>query len=225
MRIAQLTDLHVGPMIGLDYVRRAVGLVQLAQPDITVFTGDLVTRADAASDELADLLAELPPKDERFAVLGNHDYWSDPRAVYSTLSRAGFGVLMNRATVLNRGGQCLCIAGVDDLWGGRPDGQAALAYVEPGTPCVMLCHNPDYAEDLPSGGRVDLMLCGHTHGGQFKIPFGPRPILPIDNPKYAAGLAQGPRCQVYTSVGLGMIGVPFRFNCRPELTLITLRRA
>ena len=92
-------------------------------------------------------------------------------------------------------------------------------------PRLLLSHNPDYAEALGESPRVDLMLCGHTHGGQFRLPFiGPLRV-PIRHRKYAAGLAQGPRCPVYTSVGLGMVGMRCRFYCRPELPVITLRRA
>ena len=126
--------------------------------------------------------------------------------------------------VATRGGAGLWVAGVDDLWEGSPDLAAALAGVPEAVPRILLCHNPDYAEQMQHTPRVDLMLCGHTHGGQVKIPFGPRPRLPIRHRRYAAGLVEGPCCQVYTSCGLGMVGVPIRFNCRPELAIVTLRR-
>ncbi len=224
VRIAQLTDIHVGRLIDLDYVRKIVEKTNAAKPDVIVLTGDYVSRTDAIDDNLAEVLGRLQAPFGKFAVLGNHDHWTDPAAVRSVLAKAGIVDLTGRNTILNRGGAGLCLAGLDDLWEGRHDLSVALAGVDDNVPRVLLCHNPDYAERMPASPRVDLMLCGHSHGGQFKIPFGPRPRLPIRHAKYAAGLASGPHCQVYTSVGLGMIGIPIRFNCRPELAVITLRR-
>ncbi len=224
VRIAQLTDIHVGRLINLDYVRKAVAKTNAAGPDVVVLTGDYVSRTDAIDDNLAEALAALQAPHGKFAVLGNHDHWTDPAAMRSVLKQAGIADLTNRHAILDRGDARLCLAGVDDLWEGRQDLAGALSGVDESVPRVLLCHNPDYAEQMPAVPRVDLMLAGHSHGGQFKIPFGPRPKLPIRYAKYAAGLASGPRCQVYTSVGLGMVGIPIRFNCRPELTMITLRR-
>jgi len=223
VRIAHLTDLHVGRLISLDYVRKVVDVTNDAQPDVVVLTGDYVSRRDAIVPALGTALGDLRAPEGVFAVPGNHDYWTDAPAVVSTISAVGIELLTNRHRVLVRDGQGLCIAGVDDLWEGAPDLAAALAGVDEAQPRVLLCHNPDYAEQMPAHPRVDLMLCGHTHGGQVKIPFGGRPRLPIQHVKYAAGLVQGPRCKVYTSVGLGMVGIPVRFNCRPELAIITLR--
>lgn len=224
VRIAQLTDIHVGRLIGLDYVREVVDKTNAAAPDMIVLTGDYVSRTDAIDDDLADVLSALQAPHGKFAVLGNHDHWTDPAAMRSVLKQADVADLTNRHTILERGCAGLCLAGVDDLWEGRQDLAGALAGVDESVPRILLCHNPDYAEQMPAVPRVDLMLCGHSHGGQFKIPFGPRPRLPIRYAQYAAGLASGPRCPVYTSVGLGMVGIPIRFNCRPELTIITLRR-
>lgn len=92
-------------------------------------------------------------------------------------------------------------------------------------PRVLLAHNPDYAEQMPASPRVDLMLCGHTHGGQIRLPLLGALALPIRHRQYAAGLVHGPQCNVYISRGIGMVGIPIRFNCRPELALITLHRA
>ncbi|MCK4574471.1 MAG: metallophosphoesterase, partial [candidate division Zixibacteria bacterium] len=223
VRIAQLTDIHVGRLINLDYVRRAVEKTKAAKPDLIVLTGDYVSRTDAIDDNLAEALGRLSAPHGKFAVLGNHDHWTDPVAMLLVLEKAGITNLTNRHTILDRGGARLCLAGVDDLWEGRQDLAGALSGVDEDVPRVLLCHNPDYAEQMPMVPRVDLMLAGHSHGGQFKIPFGPRPRLPIRYAKYAAGLAAGPHCPVYTSVGLGMVGIPIRFNCRPELTIITLR--
>jgi uncharacterized protein len=227
-RIALLTDLHYGRLTKLDHVRRIVKLTNAARPDVVVFTGDLVSRLESPEVPLAKALAEISAPLSKFAVPGNHDYWSGFGPVSQCLRDAGFTLLINSHTVLRRQGQPLVLAGVDDLWAGRPDLAGALARLSSDAAeakRIVLCHNPDYADIMPAQPRVDLMLCGHTHGGQVKIPFGPRPELPIENEKYAAGLAQGPQCRLYTSVGLGMVGIPIRFNCRPEIAIITLQAA
>ena len=225
VRIAHLTDIHAGKLIDLDYVRKVVTMTLAESPDVIALTGDFVTGVGAITAELARVLGRLRAPKGKFAVLGNHDHWADARGVRSLLSTAGITLLTNRNVLLEEKGGKLCLAGVGDLWSDRQLLDAALADLDEEVPRVLLCHNPDYAEIMPATPRVDLMLCGHTHGGQFKIPFGPRPRLPVGYPKYAAGLARGPRCPVYTSRGLGMVGIPVRFNCRPELPIITLRTA
>ena len=140
------------------------------------------------------------------------------------LRNAGVTVLDNACAIVRRDGQSLCIAGVEDPWHGHPSTERALDGLDEDVCRVLLCHNPDYAEEMPARPRVDLMLAGHTHGGQVKIPFGPRPRLPIDYKKYGAGLVRGPHCPVYVTRGIGMIAPPVRFNCRPEVAIITLRK-
>jgi len=225
LRIAHLTDMHLGRFTGIDQLLKAVELANSASPDLIVITGDFVNSAKFINPALTEALKKLQGVGGKFAVLGNHDHWTNPSAIEGVLSAAGITMLTNTHIILRRGEEAICIAGVDDLWTGQQLLESALTGIGKDVPRIVLCHNPDYADQMPPSPRVDLLLCGHSHGGQVKIPFGPRPILPIDNPKYAAGLAQGPHCQVYTSCGLGMIGIPVRFNCRPELPIITLRRA
>ncbi|MDD4062145.1 MAG: metallophosphoesterase, partial [Kiritimatiellae bacterium] len=161
------------------------------------------------------------------SVLGNHDYWTDAPRVAASLESAGIPLLTNKHVLLRRDGDVLCIAGVNDVWSTNPppDAAAALAGVPQDVPRIVLCHNPDYAEVAPRDVRIDLMLSGHTHGGQVRLPFVGPLILPIQHRKYAEGLVQGPTCPVFISRGLGMVGVPMRLNCKPELPLITLRKA
>lgn len=225
VRIAHLTDLHVGRLIGLDYVRKVVKLTLAESPDVIVLTGDYVSRTPAITPEYAAALKDLRAPLGQFAVLGNHDHWTDLARVQAMLKSAGISLLTNTHVLLRKNGDTLCLAGVGDLWEDKQRIERALGGVADEVPRILLSHNPDYAETMPASPRVDLMLCGHTHGGQVKIPFGPRPQLPIVYTKYAAGLNRGPHCPVYTSVGLGMVGIPVRFNCRPELPIITLKRS
>lgn len=223
--IAHLSDLHFGPLVGMDYLLKAVNLVNDAEPDIIVITGDFISGRGAANGALSEMLSQLRAPEGVMAVPGNHDRWSGFAAVRSAAALAGVEVLTNSHRILARGGQKLCIAGVDDLMTGRPDLAQALGGVPDTAPRVLLAHNPDYAEQMPASPRVDLMLCGHTHGGQIRLPLLGALALPIRHRQYAAGLVHGPQCNVYISRGIGMVGIPIRFNCRPELALITLHRA
>lgn len=224
VRIAQITDIHIGRNSSLDHARQIVDMCNDLQPDITVLTGDLVSRADAITRALVEVLRDLRAGIGKFAVLGNHDYWTNAHMVIASLESAGIDLLTNKHRILTRKGQKLCIAGVDDLYSNNADVVKALAGVDPKVCRILLCHNPDYAEMLPPEPRVDLMLAGHTHGGQVNLPILGPIILPIEHKKYAQGLVAGPRCPVFISRGLGMVTIPVRFNCRPELPLITLRR-
>lgn len=223
VRIAQISDIHVGRFSDMDHAREIVDMTNDLQPDIVALTGDYVSRAGAITPALVEALRDLRTKD-KFAVLGNHDYWADASRMAATLESAGIVLLTNRHVLLRRGGGRLCLAGVNDVWSvPPPDAAAALAGVPSNVPRIVLCHNPDYAEVVPRNLRIDLMLCGHTHGGQVRLPFLGAPLLPITHRKYAEGLVAGPVCPVFVSRGLGMVSIPVRFNCPPELPLITLR--
>ncbi|MCD4823627.1 MAG: metallophosphoesterase [Phycisphaerae bacterium] len=224
VRIAHITDIHVGALSNLDDARDIVNMANALNPDIVVMTGDYVSRAAAITRALVEVIRDLRAKVAKFAVLGNHDYWTNSAAMINLFEETGVKMLTNRSHVLRRKGQPLCFAGVDDLMAGRPDLYRALTGVDKQIPRILLCHNPDFAEMMPKNPRVDMMLCGHTHGGQIKIPLIGPLVLPITHKKYAEGLVQGPRCPVFISRGLGMVKFPVRFNCRPELPLITLRR-
>ena len=225
VRIAHLTDFHVGRFLDLDDVRGVIDTTLAEKPDLVVLTGDYVSRPEAITAEYGKLLATLEAPLGVFAVLGNHDHWTDAPRVTEMLRAAGIRLLANTHVVLRRGTARLCLAGVADLWEDDPSVERALAGVDEGVPRVLLCHNPDYAEAMPARPRVDVVFAGHTHGGQVKIPFGPRPRLPVKHKKYGSGLVEGPHCPVYVSRGIGMVGIPMRFNCRPEIPIITLRGA
>jgi predicted MPP superfamily phosphohydrolase len=224
LRVVHLTDLHLGRLIGADYLTRAVEMANAARPDLAVLTGDFVTHFDESNVSLDEILAGLRAPLGRLAVLGNHDYAVGADRVAELLTRAGVTVLRNDSRLLMRDGAALCVAGVEDMWRGRPDLAHATRGVGPDVPRIVLVHNPDYADNMPEGVRADVLLCGHTHGGQVRLPWIGAPRLPIRNRRYASGLAAGPRCCVYVSRGLGMVGVPVRLSCRPEMPVLTFRR-
>jgi predicted MPP superfamily phosphohydrolase len=142
--------------------------------------------------------------------------------VSSAVELAGFTLLPNRHIVLSRGGANLYLAGVDDIWAQRQNLSAALEGIPPDSAVILLAHEPDYADEVAASGQVGLQLSGHTHGGQVRIPGWGAPVLPWLGQKYDAGLFQVGGMALYVNRGLGM-AVPYvRFNCRPEITHITL---
>jgi predicted MPP superfamily phosphohydrolase len=225
--LAQVSDLHVGPVVDRDYIHGALDRVSALGADIVVVTGDFMTaRGGEQIDRTLRAIARLRPgRLATYAVLGNHDYGETYRdaSAAETLARrlgdAGFTVLRN-ATANVAG---LTVAGLDDLWGTNFDPKGVLAGLDARAANLVLVHNPDVA-DLPVwGGYKGWILCGHTHGGQCSAPlFGP-PVLPVANKRYTSGeidLADGRR--LYINPGLGYLR-RVRFNVPPEITLFTLR--
>jgi hypothetical protein len=221
-RIAHLTDVHVGRWISLEQVAEMVALANAAKPDLIFFTGDLVSPRSAITPQLGKVLAGLEAELGVFAVLGNHDHWTDPRRIRRLLSEAGIRELRNEGTLLQRKGDPLWLAGTTDLWEETPCLEKAMVGAPVGVPRLLMQHNPDFAEELTPADGVDFMVSGHTHGGQVRLPGKLPIILPIRHRRYAAGMVRGPGCGVYVSRGLGVIGPGVRFNCRPELPVYAL---
>jgi predicted MPP superfamily phosphohydrolase len=168
---------------------------------------------------------------QRYAILGNHDAFLGEKDVTAALTANGMVVLRNSYLPLERNGSRIWLSGLDDVIGGDPDLTAAIPKSirnVPNEPVILMCHAPDYADQLlahPAGKSVDLMLSGHTHGGQVRLPLVGALDLPIMGRRYVEGLFHLGGMQLYVNRGLGTIGVPFRLDCPPEITSITLRRA
>ena len=226
-RIAQVSDMHRGPYVTEEYLRRCGALVDSLAPDLVVATGDFVDHRVRWAESCAAALSGLRAPDGVFAVLGNHDHWSeDAQQVAAALEGAGLRMLTNRSARLQRSGRSWWLCGVDDIWSGRPDLDAALRDVPETGFRILLCHEPDFADRAAAWG-IPLQLSGHSHGGQVRLP-GCRPfVAPPYGRKYPQGLQQVERSPslVYTNVGLGVIFPPIRLNCRPEVTLLTLDAA
>ena len=231
LTIAQLSDLHYHPLFSAGVIRKAVAFVHLLQPDIVVLTGDFVTLSEfrdedpaaaQAADPCLDLLASLRPPLGVYAVLGNHDTFTDPNHVAEAITSRGFKLLQNQALPVERDRKRIWMAGVQDALGGFPDLNTTLARIPKKEPVVLLAHEPDFADESAQHA-VDLQLSGHSHGGQVRIPFLPPPALPRLGRKYPVGKYTIGRMQLYTNVGLGTIGVPMRIGATPEVTMFTLR--
>lgn len=223
-RIAQISDIHVGPTIRGDYLRRIVSAVNRLEPDMVAITGDLV---DGSVRELAphvSPLAELAARHGTYFVTGNHEYYSGAHGWIAELRRLGITVLLNQHVLLSHDGALAVVAGVTDFSAGhfdpahRSDPAAAMlgAPIDAGVK-LLLAHQPRSAPAAQHAG-FDLQLSGHTHGGQF-MPWNF--FVKMQQP-FVAGLHRLGRLWVYTSRGTGYWGPPKRFGAPSEITLLTL---
>ncbi|WP_232277319.1 metallophosphoesterase [Paenibacillus sp. 481] len=228
LRIAHISDIHFGHYFDENHLAQLVQQIQAEQPDMICLTGDLLDSEFSAADKAVAALSQLKAPFGKFAVLGNHDYRRGIDLATNVLVQTGFQVLTNRNHVIERQGHRLAIAGIDDVLDGRPDMEQALSGISADTCCMLLAHEPDWA-DVSYNYAVDLQLSGHSHGGQVRIPLVGAILLPELGQKYADGyyeLRSGNSAvnslAVYTSRGVGTTIMPVRFSCPPEWTLITL---
>ena len=230
VKIAHLTDFHCGAHIPHGYLEDAIERTLAEKPDVIALTGDFIDRGHVHVVKAAKLLHPLKAPHGVFAVLGNHDfavhtarghrrYPELHQVVTDALSAEGICVLRNRAVRLEREGAGLVVAGVDDLWSGEADPAAALADQCPDTPRVVLAHNPQSVETF-GDLRADLILSGHTHGGQIDWPGLGRILLGRKARRWAAGLYPHNGGHIYVNKGVGF-GWRFRFGVRPEVAIFT----
>ena len=224
LKIVQLSDLHLGLLVGRERLRTVLSTVRRAEPDIIVATGDLLDGQGDNLPEFAALLREIPARHGKFAILGNHELYSGSAHATAFLEAAGFVVLRNEARAVAGG---LVIAGVDDRRGATwplaaADGEGPLlAALDAENRFVLLLkHRPQVNQ--ASVGRFDLQLSGHVHGGQL-FPFG----LVVERfyPVTASALQPLAKGSLYVSRGAGTWGPPIRVLAPPEVNLIELRAA
>jgi uncharacterized protein len=243
MRVVQLSDIHLDEFTEPFFLRHVIDRVNAIKPDLVLITGDFVTAesrskaspslrskksARVAAWQCAGILAGLDCK-AIYAVLGNHDFGVGPQGVVAALETNGITVLRNVCTPIERAGSRIWLAGLDDPLEGHPDpGQAIPEPIRnvPNEPVILMCHGPDYADYLlghPAGQSVDMMLSGHSHGGQIRLPLLGALVLPPYARKYVEGWFRLGRLQLYVNRGIGTVGLPFRFDCPPEIAVFTLR--
>lgn len=231
--IALLSDFHYDRHFSVHPLKAAIGMVNALNPDLIALTGDFVSIPLLSSNDAeaavraapcAQLVGQLKAPHGLWAVLGNHDFFSDPVEVTNALHSQGIPVLANQSVPIERDGARFWLSGVGDVLGGQARLETALQPVAPGEATVLLAHEPDYADHV-ARHPVDLQLSGHSHGGQVRLPFIRPLYLPEMARKYVAGLYQVGPLTVYTNRGLGTIGVPVRLNCPPEITLLTMKRS
>lgn len=224
-RIAVLSDFHLHPFTTIHQVRAAVALANGLRPDLVVLLGDYVDASVEAIYELAPELADLNARFGVYGVLGNHDHWKGARIVRRALRDSGIAVLQNSGVPLTIGQSELFLAGLESAWSGRPDIDAALSSRRREVPTVLLVHEPDYADTSAADGRIGLQLSGHSHGGQIRLPLIGALELPSWGRLYDHGLYRLREMLLYTNRGIGLVDIPVRFNCPPEVTEVTLHQS
>jgi uncharacterized protein len=223
-RITQLTDIHHSRILGIEEVRRVVKIAEQTKPDLFVLTGDYTTSYRRYIEPCAEALSMLSAPEGVWAVLGNHDHYTDPELTTRALERQHITVLNNAHTSLQRGSDAIQLSGIDDWSWNATDWQRAFSGLNANTPTILLSHQPSVL-DLEQTQTVALILSGHTHGGQLKLPvIGAPARFATQDLKYARGLFRSGDTQLYVSAGTGVIGLPLRFGVRPEIAVLRLQR-
>ena len=230
LRIAQISDLHHRGYAEDYYLRRVVAMVNALQPAMVALTGDFITAHGSplgpwrkTMPVCAEILSELTAP-LRLCTLGNHDCIDGP-FVIRCLRERGLTVLHNSFTVLEAHNERLWIGGLADAYFDFPDLDLAVPRATEREPVLLLGHEPDFADTVKAYGGVDVMLAGHSHGGQVRLPGITHAFLPVMGRKYVRGLYQLDDLQLYVNRGIGAVHMPVRFRCPPEITLFTLQPA
>jgi len=232
LKLLHLSDLHASGIVGLDYIESALDRALAWSPEVICLTGDFVTRHLAQADEYTRLLRKLSAAAPCFATLGNHDggAWAgghgghaDIRWISEILRNSKITLLHNTATRWSAGEWSLQFVGVGDIWAENfePDRAFRAAQASNDQPTILLSHNPD-TKDAMATHRWNLMLSGHTHGGQLRVPWlGATPFAPVRDQRFVAGLHRWNERWIHVTKGIGSVfGV--RINCPPEFSCLTL---
>jgi len=224
--IVQISDTHVGVWTKPGQIRRIVARVNAMHPDLVVLTGDYVNRLEHNCIPSARSLQDLRAKHGVYAILGNHDYWTNADAMTKALRESGIEVLFDEQRRITIGEEGIVLVGLDDEWEGEPDYDKAFTGISDDDICIAIAHNPDAVLHL-EGRPVELLLSGHTHGGIINLPrIGP--ICPVTKlgRKYVSGMYELGGVRFYISRGIGFgTTMPFRYRCPPEVPVFVFRPA
>jgi predicted MPP superfamily phosphohydrolase len=223
LRIVQLSDLHHSPFTGSAQIEHAIETANSLKPDIVALTGDYVSHESAYAVPCADLLGRLRARYGVYAVLGNHDHWTDAALITDLFRAEGIRVLINEGMRFEQRGASFWLAGVDDTMVGLEDLPLALAGSSDDEMKLLLAHNPVILRRAARAG-VDLVLSGHTHGGQVTLR-SERSASGRPRRRLLRGLGRQGNTQIYVTRGLGTVVLPIRYGCPPEVSLLELRSA
>ena len=228
-----MSDLHLEEFTEPYFLEHMVAQVNALAPDLVLVTGDFVSRGPLAltvswqaAGVAAEILSTLKAP-QRFGILGNHDVNVGADHVIRPVEAHGTPILVDSYFALERGRDLLWLCGANDAGTRTPDLNFAIP-PNPRAPVIFMCHEPDYVETViqhPRFPLIDLMLSGHSHGGQIRLPIVGPLILPPMGQKYVEGMFHFDHMQLYVNRGIGTVGLPFRLNCPAELTEFTLTRA
>lgn len=223
LRIVHLTDIHLSLFTPIEEVERVVALANGLHPDLIALTGDYVTFSPQYIWPAAYALGKLRARLGIFAVLGNHDFKVNADEVTQALTAQSIQVLRNAHCALPARNGTLWLVGIDDLWFSSDDLPGAMRSIPAHDAKILLCHNPRGIGGASRFG-VDLMLSGHTHGGQVRLPLLRSLYRSKPGERFVDGWNQLGGTQIYVSRGIGKVVVPVRVACRPEITCLRLSR-
>jgi predicted MPP superfamily phosphohydrolase len=230
MRLVQISDVHFHEFSEAFYIRDVVKRVNALKPDLVLLTGDFVTEGPlshaygrAQAHPCAAILQGLECA-HRYAVMGNHDAKVGVPAVIDALVTHDIPVLENQYVPIERDGRRFWLAGSADVTAHMARLELAVPpkTVRGNDPVVLMAHEPDFLDHVAKYGGVNFMVSGHTHGGQVRLPFVGPTVLPPLGQKYVEGFFQRGQTLLYVNRGIGTVGMPVRFMCRPEITVFTL---
>jgi hypothetical protein len=229
VKLAQLSDIHHSPFLGEAEIAQAVRFTNALQPDLIALTGDYISHSPDYIASVARLLGELRAPLGVFAILGNHDHWTDGARMAAALRDAGITTLINEHITLRRDDAHIKLLGIDDMMVKRDDLAAALVGTSEDETRILLSHNPAIIREA-ARAKIDLVLSGHTHGGQinWRLLTGRperRRWLQRRSRRLLRGYAAVDNTQIYVNRGLGTVVVPLRYGCTPEITLMELQAA
>jgi hypothetical protein len=226
LRIVMIADIHSGPYMAKAELDAYVARINALTPDIILLPGDFVQSRNEEIEAVCDAFKKLDARHGVYGSTGNHDYFDDADYISNELAHAGVRMLRNEHTLIEIKGKELALIGLDDVRHGHPFEALFLKSVEgldAQLPNIVLCHKPYYLEEASEYG-VGLMVSGHTHGGQIVLAriFGAviTPAALISG--YIEGHYRMDATQLYITRGIGMVGIPIRLNCPPEITVLTL---
>jgi uncharacterized protein len=220
-RVVHLSDLHYGPLVAPRHLERAIAIANELKPDLIALTGDYISQERMYAAPCAELVGRLQARHGVFAILGNHDHWTDATLIADLFSAEGIRMLINEGVRIDARGHSFWLAGVDDTMVGLEDISLSLAGARDGEFKLLLAHNPIILRRA-ARADVDLVLSGHTHGGQVTLrPEKNRSGRP--RRRMLRGLGRRANTQIYVTRGLGTVVLPIRYGCPPEVSLLELR--
>lgn len=224
-RIAQISDIHMDSSMTRNRLIRIAEKIKELNPDLIVITGDFVSyQVEYVTNDLRDALSEFDAPDGIVAVTGNHDYLSGVDKVRGVLKDVGIQELANDCLPIRRDDAHFYLAGIDDVSAKQARLDLLLEKLPDDEPAILLAHEPDFADVAAATGRFEAQLSGHTHGGQIQLPWIGTLYGPEHGHRYQDGIFDvTEQLQLYVSRGVGTVHLPIRFNCRPEITIHTLR--
>lgn len=225
-KIVQFSDTHIGFHYSLKQLEKLAETINNQEPDLIVFTGDLVDAPNNYNwnSTLIRILGSLKAKNGKYWIFGNHDHGGyGTNIVKNVMDQSGFTLLQNQHVNITKKQESFVLAGIDDVMLGDPNLEKTLHKTDPSLFTLLLAHEPDFA-DKTINYHVDVQLSGHSHGGQVRLPIIGHLYTPVYAEKYVKGKYQMKDLTLFVTKGIGTTRLPYRFLCKPEIYVYTLKQ-